>query len=847
MAFDFFRKYQRPILYTAGIFALVSFSISGALMGFFTAMFERDIEGPKLTLGDGRVVEVTQEDYSIGRMVAQLARTSPVIVLPPLDFGEDGEARMEPYAFLRRIAIESGLEYSMVEVDAAIEQAVSVIGENRTAVDLALSSGFTSLAPYRAVVGEAMRIGNMLRLLSLAGDTSTKSLVQSLLRKRDRELLTLRVASLDKKEIETELKKTKVSDDELQKWLAGLTEAEQSPYRHPNHRVALIAVGFLHDKFDPAQWEEELKGKDYGDQQLRQRYDLDREVRFRRTPPAPPASQPTSQPASQPDSLPASQPDSLPQTQPATQPQDLYEPFEQVQAQLKKLLQAEDAMKAIWAKVQEAMAAHLQEKIDVRNKAAEEHATAQKAHAEAEARLKAGPETEELKKAAADRKTELTAKEEQKKAAETALDDARRAFPMLDKAREFVNNRAGFENVTVAEPKGSDGLKDLGPFGKWENAWMACAIDAEGDLSSQVQSTDKASFHWQVTKVVKRPLKEFAEIKEQLTTDWYGKQADSIAKDKTKTLEDKLLALGKEARKAEIEKLTAEHAKLLEDHVAQWKQQVQARLDRARRNIEKIKDPASKTRQEFEAIARTAEAELAAEAKKREELDKATTTEIEKKVKDEARKAWPDVLEAAAKEAGFQFQTIGPHPRNLSMQPRFHDRYSADVRFLFSMARVGEGENSKQLKDLKAGECSDILDDATNRTLHLAAVVAVAKPDDKSITRRDLMQEQESFLGERLLATLSQSFEMKAIEERYNVQRPKEEKQETMGPEKPPAGKGGTQGGGQSGTQGSGQAGQPGPGQGQGGSPAQPGTPGSGSPQGPGQGGDKEKKEKGEV
>src|SRR5262245_65586225 len=82
-AFGFFRKYQKLILYTAGIFALITFSITGAMTSWV-----RNLTGgpsgpqPTILVGDRRV-EVTVEDMQMGGLVARHVAALPPDVLPP--------------------------------------------------------------------------------------------------------------------------------------------------------------------------------------------------------------------------------------------------------------------------------------------------------------------------------------------------------------------------------------------------------------------------------------------------------------------------------------------------------------------------------------------------------------------------------------------------------------------------------------------------------------------------------------------------------------------------------------------------------------------------------------------
>jgi hypothetical protein len=832
MAFDFFRRYQKAILYTAGFFALITFSITGALMNFFDNLFVGSQPSASLVLPDDRTVNVTPEDAEIGSLLAR-GQHGLVPVLPPFLGDDDRQHASEILAALRRLAIESGIEYSEAEAREAIAQTLKLLAtENLTEVQLAQRLNFTSATPFRKLVGEALRISTYLRMAALAIDVTDKALVDDLL--ANRELITLQVASLDKRKIETELKKTPVTDEQLQEWVAKLPEKEQTLFRHSSNRVGLKAVGLLHEKFDPAQWPDELKDKQYGEEVLNQRYMLDRELRWRKARPEA-ASQPQSGPttrddkggtgeaekkdgepkkggphadAQDPASRPATDPAGVgvtPQTQPATQepavqgppaatqPADPYVPFDQVRETIRKILQTEDVVRALWGKVQEKMAAHLKDAIEARNKAAEEVTKAQTAVADAEKALKAGPETDALKKAVDDAKAAQKAKEEAKTAADEAVDARRKEFDAVQAFRDLAkdkdgNERAGLATFHKPEPQLADGLKDLGDLGTWTNTWVATAMDAEGDLGTQVQSTDKASFEFQVGTVVKRPLKDFAEIKTQAEAEYWKKRADEAAKTRIETFEAALVRLAKDARKAEIEKLENEKRKNIDDRLEEWRRATRQKLEDARKTLAGIRDRTSRGHQAWSKVVADLEAQLAKEGEEKERIEKALNAEVDAEIKGEARKAYAQVLAAAAAEAGLEVTAIGPHHRELHNEPRFHDRFPEAVRFLWSQKRIPPPapdvtdeavrktyDEAKFVRDLKADESTELLEDVTNRTLHLAVVTKAEKATIESITRRDLLTRREQFVRERLIKGIQQSFSREALKERNHYVRPGEE------------------------------------------------------------------------
>lgn len=815
MAFEFFRKYQRPILFTAGIFALVTFSVTGPLFSFFDWMFAPPYAGATMTLADGSKIRITGEDAVIGQELAN-GKHYPAVALPDLPVDqEEGDQRSEIYAALRALARHAGIEPSMQEVDAAIQQAVRIMnssGADVTASQLAVQYRHASLDAWRRLVAEALRISTFLRVHALAADTTDAAIVQDLL--RGREVVTFQVASLDKRKLEESLKAKGVSDDELQAWLDKLGDAEKLPYRHQTNLVALEASGFLLDAFDPAEHAAELTGKEYGEETLRQRYEQDKETLYRRPekdgekkdgeppqqrdgegrggdgeggkgpqliepqdpqdPQNPPPAQPQqpAPPAEQqgPPAQPTDQPTDQPQDTPA---QDPYIPFEEVRARILATLQAEDVLRALWGKVQERMQAHLQAAIDARNAAAEAETAARNQLTEAEQALTQKPEDAEAKALVETTKQDVAAKETARKEAEQALDAARRAFSAKAVMTELAGQRKGFHVHTVAEPVGADGLRELGEFGTWPNTWMATAISTEGDLSTQVQAAGKGVFFFQIQRVVDRPLKPFDEIKEQLTTDYWKQQADEAAKQKAEAFEAALLRLGKEKRAERVTELEQEQATKTEQQFTEWRTKTEQALESARKELAGLPRESRSHRQLWEKQITKLETELAKADEKRQQLADQIAAETKQQIAAVAREAYPEVLAQAAEETGFTVTKVGPYVRNLREKPRFQHRYDETTRYLFN-ASTG-GDEPEQVSSLEQGESSGLLDDATNRTLHLAVVTDVQKATVADVTRRELLSARESLIAQRLQGAISQSFTIDTLKQAYGYEAPKDQ------------------------------------------------------------------------
>ncbi|MEO6593680.1 MAG: hypothetical protein ABIP94_02885, partial [Planctomycetota bacterium] len=119
--YGFFRRHQKKLLYTAGLFTLLTFSISGPMIASVGEVFGTKHPMPSIVVGGNRI-ELQQDDYKFGEVIARNINSTLPPVLPALSAGDEGQTQLsEVLAILRRVAITEGIEVSMVEVDRAIE------------------------------------------------------------------------------------------------------------------------------------------------------------------------------------------------------------------------------------------------------------------------------------------------------------------------------------------------------------------------------------------------------------------------------------------------------------------------------------------------------------------------------------------------------------------------------------------------------------------------------------------------------------------------------------------------------------------------------------------------------
>ncbi len=740
----FFHKYQKPILYGAGIFALLSFSIGGAMISVAQGFFARDVDRPSITV-KGQTVKLTQEDFDAARMVKLLIDNprSPVTILPELRADRDANADLiNVLALLRRAAIENGIEASSSEVDRAIAQGVKVGKLVDPALDspttVALRAGYSSLDDYKRVLTEAMRISTFVRYQAITGDEFDSAIVDEQLAKA--EWLKVRVAVLDKEKIEEAFKQTEITDEDLETWVKGLEEGEQAGFGFIDTDRAQIKIAKLDPAtFDPTQWTEELKDKEYGEDQLKTFYDQQMFVIY------------TVEKKEDPkDSKDPKKKDD------ANVPQD-NKPFDEVKDDVKKRLQARDVMLSVWSKVQKAQFAGLQALTDARIAADRSRVDANKARDEA--KLKS-----DEKKDDAALKTAFEAAEAAAKAAETsyetadkAVDAARSAFDLEAAMKDLTAGKTGFSFIDSGEkPLNNTDLGEIEGIGAWANSWAATSLQKTGQLSSQVQFSKDAVFEFMALGLEKSPLKAFADIKDDARKSYYEKQADEKAKTVGEEFEAKILELAKAAVKTKVDELEASRKAKLDEGMKSWRDGIDKKLGEWRSKAESA--TGSRAKKALQEYIKTLETELAGEVDKRANLKREINAEIDTEIEDEAKTVYKDVLEAAAKAAGLEVVSYGPYDRSISSSGAKRETFPKAVRFLFFGSKLNE---------IEPGEATEFFDDATDRAKYMAVCDEVVHPTVNDISRRQLLSWRQAAERSRPTEAITQSFGLDALKKRY--------------------------------------------------------------------------------
>jgi hypothetical protein len=765
--YGFFRRHQKKLLYTAGLFTLLTFSITGPVLDTIRGLTGGKDPGTTIMVA-GKRVELEASDYDFGNRIAKnLGGAIPRGVLPPVASGDDAaNDRAEVLAVLRRAAILEGFEPSMAEVDKAIE----VLREQFSATSptrLATQIGFKSLADYREVMAEAMRIGTYVQLQSLAVDSSEASVLQRVIGKREK--ITMKVATFDEKKLEEDLKKGTIAEEDLRKWMEAKDEREKGRigiYDLPRAELRFGALLLAEGQFDPAQWQDgHLKDFTATDDMLQGIYEQEKEDRFK---------------------LEAGG----------------HKPFDDaaVKTELTRLVQAEQVMNKLLAELKTKKEDALRPQNTVLEEARADATGAETTKLDLEAQRDAKKrdltaKEEELAKAPTDESLKqavdelqkamksfedqifahdpvLTAKKKVVTDAEEALKVAGTTFDFAAAFGELTKDKSGFVVKAMTGRKNSDELKDLDAaglelgLGTWKQASQATGLANKGDLGFAPARTSKAIIIFQATDLEPKPLKSPEAIKPLAEGAYWTEQAKKQGEEKKKAMEDALLRLAKAKMADKVAEIEGKKQARIDEKVAAWETELQAQKVEAEKLLAQ-KNLGNQARASWQKKLESVTQQLAAKAQQVTDQTASMQKLIDIELADEAKKLHKDVLDAAAAETGFTVADVGPYMRDLqTREPRFDKRYDPTVVFLWR-------GHSK----LKEGESTGLVQDFTSRR-YLAAVCTKVEPlTAADVSRRDFESLRTgdgnaSFATQQAYNSFMTAFAREAVEKRYQLQRP---------------------------------------------------------------------------
>ena len=760
--YGFFRRHQMKLLYTAGLFTLLTFSIGGSIQGLVGGIFNKAIDRPTISV-NGERVKLTDEDYRYGSLVARNhQRAIPFGVVLEVLPGESGSSELgEVFAIMRRAAIAEGIEPSLKEVDRAIE-AMRELRTAESAAKLAVDSGFGSLAEYRLLVAEAMRIGMYTRLQLLALDTSdAEAMRQTLLH---REKVAFKVATYDEKARQEEMKaNSELTDEDLKKWLedqSDIQKGRMNAFDLPTVQLRFAALMWGEGQFDPAEWAEGVLA-DYSitDDQLKTYYEADKEF-----------------------------------FKVAGGQDNEYRPFEDedVKAQLTRMVQAERVMVDLNTKLKAAQLAVVQPLSDKVASNQNDFNTAQQTTRTAmkdkvmkerelaakEAELKEDPENadmlasvEALKAELEPLKVKLTEAEAAETALKTALEASQEAeqaarvgFDFVGEFNKLVEGKSGFVHKETEGQVTAEALKDLDALGldlgHWERSMVATSLRSVGAIGNGPGRTYKAAIIYQALAMEAQPLKPWEEPKPLCEDAYYTEKAVAEGREKTKAMTETLLRLAKEKIPEFLAEREAERQSRIDEKVTEWETGVTADIAKAK---EMLKTPnlGTKATQAWQLKLDRKQRELDGKTTRIDIIGRQVEGEIKNEIKEEATKFYAEVLDAAAAEVGYTVTEFGPFPRNLTQRPRFDQDYDKTIVYTFL-------EHS----DMEVGDAVGPVTDPAERRSHVITCTSVEPMTAADVTRREFEQNRKVFEKIQQLNGQRQAFTKETLEARFDLKRP---------------------------------------------------------------------------
>jgi len=759
--YGFFRRHQKLIVYTAGLFTLLTFSITGSLTSWWDDLNRTERDRSTIVVNGERVM-LTEDDYVFGNQLARRQQGIPYGVMLPLRPGSGGENDLgEVFAIMRRAAITEGLEVSMSEVDRAIE-AAREFAQMESVGKLARARGFNSLAEYRQLVGEAMRIGLFTRLQALALNCSDAEVMRQVLLYQEK--ATFKVATFDEKARQEEMKeKSELTDEDLKNWLADQNDtqkARMNAFGLPTVQLRFAALKFGEGEFNPDEFADGvLEGYTITDDQLKTYYEAEKDSSFK-----------------------------------LEDKDDEYRPFEDeaVQAELTRMVQAERVMIDLSTKLKAAQLAVVQPKTD-------EVATAQNANNEAQAalqnaakkkytkerelqaknlELEKDKENAELKAAVETLTAELATATDEHTAAESAAtqatkvledaqkaeDDARLNFDFVGEFNKLVEGKSGFVQKALDKQVTAEELKDLDALGvdlgRWDRSMVATTMQNAGSIGNGPGRTSKAAILYQSQAMEAQPLKPWEELKPLVEDAYFTEKAVAEGREKSKAMGEALLRLAKEKMPDFIAELEKERQGRVDKMIADWEAGVNADIAKSQ---EMLKTPnlSSKLVKAWQDKLGRKQRELEGKEGRVKGFGLTVGREIDSDIAEEAKKYYAAVMDAAAEEAGYTVADIGPYPRALSQEPRFADAYDKATVYVF-----------QNQSDMDEGESVGPVTDATERRSYVIACVKVEPMTPADVTRRHFERRRKFFLQWQLRNGQQQAFTRKMMESRYQIERP---------------------------------------------------------------------------
>ncbi len=634
---SFFHKYQRPLMLGLAFFALLTFSVTGAMLTFFSRCSgEMESKLPLLTLQDGTRHRVTMTEWETAQDVFRLF----VERFPLLDLGYDRNKEGGPseeekaHAFDRVLILYCAAKAAGIGVtDAVIQDFIHSpiamyiwkIKDQQTYERIVYQFFRTSLPRFEKAFRELKRIQFYVQTLASGENTSLLSVLEAA--RKAGEVFQVEYVPWKEGDFEKDLKKKKVTDKELLAFLDKLPEGEKAPFlerRVVNLEVAWMekgtsvqalkkAVTRLHPaKGSPgARFLEGLDKKlaAITPAEISRYYDTNKEKLYKLNPPA---SKPASQPASKPASKPAVK---------------KYRPLDAaLKKEIRRTLELRKAMEMVFAE---------------------------------------------------------------------ATRQGRKEGKKFD-LKAFLAKHFPFLKILRTGLKPAGDLPKVSVLSGWTEAYAALA-PAEGEFLPQVQSSRKALFFARVIQVKENVPRPLEKIRKDLLDLYYKKESRKLAKKAAQDFLAGLRELGRKDNPEGVRKVREEIRKAVEKRVSALEKRLKDQIARDEKVLSQKGLPEraiSSYRKDLE----QKKAQLAALPKKRAEILKEEEKKREGELKKaELAKAGPS-FRKFARSKKLEVLSAPPFPKNLSqVEPAVLDACKDDLlRFLEGTEGVSKLEDLKK-------------------------------------------------------------------------------------------------------------------------------------------------------
>ncbi|GEM_PF-5391494 len=634
---SFFHKYQRPLMLGLAFFALLTFSVTGAMLTFFSRCSgEMESKLPLLTLPDGTRHRVTIQEWETAQAVYSLF----VDRYPLLDLGfsrnrEGGPTEEEKAHALDRVIIlycaakaaGIGVTDAVIQdfIHSPIAKYIWRIEDQESYENIVHRYFHTSLPRFETAFRELKRIQFYIQTLAAGENVSVLSVLDKA--REAGEIFKVEYAVWKEEDFEKELKKKKVPDKKLLAFLKDLPQGEKAPFLESKvvdlevawigkdadaRALKKVVAGRKPPKGSPgARFLEGLDKKLAGvtEAEISRYYDANKDKLYKLKGPA---SKPASQPASKPASRPAPR---------------KYRPLDAgLKAKIRKTLELRKALEMVFAEA-----------------------------------------TRQGRKEG--RKFDLKA-------------FLAKNFPFLKVFRTGLKAPKDLAKGPVLEG--------------WGQTYAALA-PAEGEFIPQVQSAGKALFFARVVQVKENVPRPLSEIRNDLSALFYKKESRKRAEKAAKDFLAGLREIGRKANSEGVAKIRKEIREAVEKRVAALKKNMKERIARDEKILAQ-KDLPQRAIATYREDLKKRKAELAALPKKREEIRKEEEKKREGELKKaELAKVGPS-FRKYAQSRKLRVASAPPFPKNLAkIAPAALDACKDDaLRFLEGQEGVTRLENLKK-------------------------------------------------------------------------------------------------------------------------------------------------------